>query len=151
MFVEFLRALAESLGYIFHYGRSDFNNLFETESDDDPNTYLFLDPVTRAPVFSQDSGLLTNYWTYTGKFLLLSKSDLDQEYDQQTGIRPESEGKWSQNIHPKVEVALKTLTKNISCSEDQQINRWLVMDVINLFDENMDGVMVEFEIRFEEK
>jgi hypothetical protein len=149
MFVEFLRTLAAALGYTFHYGRSDFQNLFSAIAEDDPNIYLFLDPIVRLPELSPSTGLRTGYTLIRGKMMLLSKSDLDEEYDAQTGNRPLDEGKWRKNIKPKVEAASGALLDRIACTEDQEIKKWTVMDVINMFDDNMDGVLIDFEIRWE--
>lgn len=154
MFVEFLRTLAESLGYVFHYGRHDYQNLFETDPDGeeiDPNVYFMLDPIKRIPVLSASTSLRTSKTRYVGKFLLISKSDLDEEYDAQTQRRSVDDGKWRKNISPKVEAALGTLLDRITCTEDQTINKWEVLDVINMLDENMDGVLIDFEITYEDK
>lgn len=151
MFVEFLRLVAQELGYIFQYGRRDFQNLFEAIAEDDPNVYLFLDPVTREPVLSQNTSLPTTYYIFSGNMMLLSKAALDQEYDENTGVRPSSEGKWTQNINPKVQASLGPLLNQIACIKDQRIERWVIRDVVNLFDQNMDGVVIEFRIRYEDR
>ena len=133
--VEKFRTIAESFNWGFDYGRKDFHNLID---EDDSRWHFFLDPV------SEDSNEETA--TYEGYFMVLSQSDLDQNYDSQKNSLPE-DGKWRQNILPKKEFLKKDFRKQLYCLGDFEILRYKMTDVINFFDNNMDGVLVSFLIR----
>ena len=142
--VERLRIISEGLGWAFHYGRRDFQNLVEAE--DVVKNYFFLDPVTRTPLYS-DSGLPIGEVEYEGHFMLLTKSDLDQEYDKQTGERNIGEGKWHKHIKPKLDSLLGGFESALICVGDLQIIRLSITDAINVFDENLDGLLVNYKIK----
>ncbi len=150
--VERLRIITEGndenngLGWRFYYGRRDFQNLVETESEDDTKNYFFLDPVNRSPLYS-DSGLPIGEVEYTGHFMVLTKSDLDQEYDQQTGEQDADEGKWRKHIKPKLDALFIEFENAITCVDDLQIIRLNITDAINVFDENLDGILVNYKIK----
>ena len=145
--VEQLRTITEGLGWKFYYGRRDFQNLVEAESEDDIKNYFFLDPVNRNPLYSDSSGLPTGEVEYTGYFMVLTKSDLDQEYDQQTGERETDEGKWREHIKPKLDALFNDFENAIMCVDDLQIIRLSVTDAINVFNETLDGITVNYKIK----
>lgn len=136
--VEKLRIISESFGWVFNYGRRDFGNLVEADDEQDPKWYFFLDPVIRTPE--------SNTIIYEGYFMLLSKSDLDQTYDGQkeTDI---NDGKWRVHIKPKLELIINEFTNQLTCAGDYEILHQKITDVINYFDENFDGVLVNFKIK----
>jgi len=136
--VEKLRITSESLGWVFNYGRRDFGNLVEAENENDNKWYFFLDPVTRTHE--------SNTIIYNGYYMLLSKSDLDQLYDGQNENNIE-EGKWKMNIKPKLDFLNGSFEKLLTCDGTFEIIQQSVTDVINYFDENFDGVLVNFKIK----
>lgn len=135
--VEIFREKTESLGWVFRYGRSDFQNLNETESETDPKWYFFLDPITTDNSNSQKQ-------ITSGHFMLLSKSDIDQNYDATTNA-DENEGKFRKNILPKKLFLQNEFRDLLECG-DLEINRSSMTDIINFFDDNLDGVLVAFTI-----
>ena len=135
--VEIFREKTESLGWVFRYGRSDFHNLNETESETDPKWYFFLDPITTDNSNSQKQ-------ITSGHFMLLSKSDIDQNYDTTTNA-DENEGKFRNNILPKKLFLQNEFRDLLECG-DLEINRSSMTDIINFFDDNLDGVLVAFTI-----
>ena len=152
--VEKLREITEGvkgddnkngLGWKFYYGRRDFQNLVETESENDATYYFYLDPITRSPIYSK-AGLPTDETEYEGRFMLLTKSDLDQEYDAQTDERTKEKGKWLTHIKPKLEKVFGEFERKLVC-DDIEIQRMSTTDVINMFDENMDGILVNFKFK----
>lgn len=143
--VEKLREITESLLWKFYYGRRDFQNLVETESENDATYYFYLDPVTRNPIYS-NAGLPTGETEFEGRFMLLTKSDLDQEYDNQKEVLAKEEGKWLTHIKPKIVSVFSVFEAKLVC-EDIEIQRMQTIDVINMFDENMDGILVNFKFK----
>lgn len=141
--VEVLRTKIESLEWVFNYGRADFQNLVETESENDPKWYFFLDPITTD---NSNPSIVVN----TGHFMILSKSDLDQKYDGDNDPDLEdpdlNDGKFKLNILPKKTYLKNDFRKLIECSGDIEINKMVTTDIINFFDDNLDGVLVAFTI-----
>ncbi|SNA77383.1 hypothetical protein [Flavobacterium psychrophilum] len=136
--VEVLRTKTESIGWVFHYGRSDFQNLVETESDNDLKWYFFLDPISADN--SNSSSVVS-----TGFFMVLSKSDLDQVYDGQQEVNP-NDGKFRKNILPKKQYLKNEFRNLLECGGDLELTKLVMTDVINFFDDNLDGVLVHFSI-----
>ncbi len=139
--VDKLREITKGLGWQFYYGRRDFQNLIETESENDNTNYFFLDPVRRSPEYSNDSGMPTGEIYYTGYFMVLTKSDLDQTYDNQDS------DKWTKHIKPKLDKAFQEFQNNLICVDELQIVRFDVTDAINVFSENFDGILVNYKIK----
>ena len=144
--VEQLRTITEGLGWEFHYGRRDFQNLVRTKGADDQTIYFFLDPVTRAPEYSADSGFKTGATTYTGRFLIVTKSKLDEVYDKQKN-QDVAIGKWRKHIEPKLKQHFGKLENAIICEDDLQIVSTSILDAINVFGENVDGILVNYNIK----
>ncbi|MCB0515186.1 MAG: hypothetical protein KDD49_03875 [Bacteroidetes bacterium] len=144
--VERLREIVEGLGWVFHYGRQDFQNLVEASAEDDPLWYFFLSPVTTTYDYSVGGGFRSGE-QYEGYFMILTKSDIDQEYDAQTGERTIDEGKWRQHILPKLQEIAGSFEKEIICSPDLILVYLRIIDAINQFDTNFDGIAVNFKIR----
>lgn len=142
--VEQLRIIVEDLGWKFHYGRRDFQNLIETESENDLTPQFLLDPVRRTPNYS-DAGLPTGTVDFEGYFILLTKSDIDEEYDNQKEINGVENGKWHKHIKPKIDEQFRMFENRLLCIDELQIVRMSVTDVINVFDENMDGILINYK------
>lgn len=134
--VNKFREIAESFEWVFDYGRKDFHNL--VNPDESGKWYFFLDPIT------DDSNNETS--TFEGYFMVLSVSDLDQNYDSQKDTLPE-DGKYIQNIKPKKEFLKGKFKDQIECDGKFEVLRFRITDVINFFDGNMDGVLVNFQIK----
>jgi hypothetical protein len=143
--VEKLRAITTGLGWIFHYGRRDFQNLVETDDELDAKCYFFLDPVSRKKKYSA-SGTFSGETDYSGYFMLLTKSDLDEIYDGQKDQNL-NDGKWLKHIEPKITALMSSFDEAIVCDDDLQMVFSDITDVINVFDENLDGILVNFTIK----
>jgi hypothetical protein len=126
---EFLKAIAEANDWVFEYARTDFQNLADIEYD---KVHLFVDPISTESKFS-DSGSET--LTYSGKFMLLLSSDVDEEYQD----------KYEQHIKPLFAGAGALLKDAFACS-DYQLNLYKSLEVINLFDQNFDGLLITYSI-----
>lgn len=131
--VEIFRNTTEALGWVFQYGRSDFHNLTETDGQDDSKWYFFLDPITTDNSNSQKL-------VSSGHFMLLSKSDIDENYDGSG-----NDGKFKSNILPKKLYLQNEFRDLLECG-NLEINRSSMTDIINFFDDNLDGVLIAFTI-----
>ncbi len=134
--VEKFREISQGFNWGFDYGRKDFHNLID---EDDSRWHLFLDPVTDE---SNDETM-----TFEGYFMLLSTSDYDQNYDSQKDTLPE-DGKWLQNIKPKKDFLKSEFKKVLGCDGRWEVLRFRITEIINFFDNNMDGVLVNFSIKY---
>lgn len=135
---EIFQAIATSLGWNFDYGRKDFHNWREVVPGDMEN-YLFVDPIIRKPVYGQGGGLTSR--TYSGHFMILRNSDLDEEYDDTAG----ADGKYQLYIEPLIqEVETGVFWFEINCTYDLLIE-WEITEIINVFSENYDGILVKYK------
>tara|TARA_R110002167_G_scaffold81296_2_gene222667 strand:+ start:3685 stop:4110 length:426 start_codon:yes stop_codon:yes gene_type:complete len=132
---ERIEAACTTLGYEFDYGRADFQNL---NSNLDVNkTYLMLDPIRRK-VVRGGTGSVRGY-VYRGHFMLLRKSSLDEVY---SGAE---DAKYEKHISP-LYTALDALDLNLlGCSLDYQ-TEFESTEIVNVFSENMDGLVVNYTI-----
>lgn len=128
---DFFKNISESNGWFFEYGRSDYQNLFD-EPLSDGTICLFVDPIITDSNFS-DVGTETK--SYSGKFMMLFSSDLDEIYSD----------KYNDYIKPLIDGALQTLKNELVCT-DYDINKFQVLEAINLFDYNLDGVLVNYSV-----
>ena len=128
---EFLKYIALKNNWIFNYARSDYQNLLHDVEED--KTYLFLDPVQIQHSF--DEFQEPEVKTYNGTFLILQSSDFDGDYDE----------KYLKHIKPLIDNHLKVIQKEFSCSQ-YTVNQWNTTEIINLFDQNLDGILVNYSV-----
>jgi len=127
---EFLNNIALLNDWVFEYSRSDYQNLFDEM--DNNKIHLFIDPIIIDSAFS-DSGNETK--TYSGKFMLLLSSDVDEDYST----------KYSTYIKPLIDNGTQIIKDDLMCTEFQ-INKFQTVEVINLFDKNLDGILINYSI-----
>lgn len=128
-------ALAQTPAWRFRHARRDYANIHDVlafvgdqvESFADNETAIFLDPVTTS---KEADGI-----RYTGNFMILTKSDLDMDY----------ETKYATYVKPALDIAHGTLWNKLRCDFD--FTTWSVVEVINVFDFNADGVNVQFNVK----
>lgn len=128
---DFFKDAAESNGWVFEYGRSDYQNLYNQEISGG-TVHLFVDPIVIDSSFS-DAG--NESQTYSGKFMMLLSSDVDEQYQD----------KYNDYIKPLINTSLQNFKDELVCGE-MTINKFQMMEVINLFDYNLDGVLVTYSI-----
>ena len=129
-------SVAISYGWEFVHARRDYQNLIdatnfiadELEGYSIGETVLFLDPVTRN---GESDGI-----RYQGNFMVLTKSDLDDSYDQ----------KYEKYIEPIIPIVLENFKNKIRC-EFPEITSWKSIEVVNVFDFNADGLSVSFNVK----
>ena len=122
----------------FDYGRKDYQNLNDFESDAalPENTHMLLDPVVINEKRNTETGALEST-TYTGAFLFCVKAEYDTLYTE----------KFEQYIKPlKAKIDTIISVSLNSCSDYEVIN-WKMTEGIDLFDTNVSGYIVEFEVK----
>ena len=55
-----------------------------------------------------------------------------------------AEGKWQKHIKPKLDGLFADFEKALTCVDNLQIIRMSITDAVNVFDENLDGILVNF-------
>lgn len=129
-------ALALANGWRFVHARRDYQNLTDALAfvNDSVGGYglgetiFFLDPVIC-------DGTTTDGISYSGNFMVLTKSDMDDTY----------ENKYTKYIEPLKEVLFGSFKNNLRCSFE--IKQWRAIEVINVFDINADGLSIQFNIK----
>ena len=129
-----LEEFATSKGWTFVPARRDHQNLqnvtdwihSETQDHDTGQTFIFLDPVVRVPT--------TSGVRYSGNFMVLTNADIDMTYQQ----------KFEAYIQPRLSQIGHELWNIIRCEYD--ITTFRIIEVINQFDFNADGVSVSFDM-----
>lgn len=134
-----LKNIAIQNNWHFEYGRADFHNLYDAESK--AAVHVFLDPVQTRQAFSPLGAKLSD--TYSGRFMLLQQSHPDEAYHNNTGT-----GRYEKTIKPLVEQTLPVIQDRLACL-DYEILEWNTTEVINMFDFNADGVIVQFSLKQE--
>lgn len=135
---EILKALATSESWVFTYGRTDFQNLFEAAEQKNVS-HLFLDPVKIRDIHNDTGG--TEQKVYSGSFMILLSSDIDEkDYDE----------RYQKYIKPIVSGDLETIKEELVCNQEARIDLWQTTEVINIFDYNFDGVIVNYEITIDQ-
>lgn len=125
---DFFKNIATANNWGFEYSRADYQNLIGDIENN--KVYLFVDPITIDSKFSDTNN---ETFTYSGKFMLLLSSDVDEEYSD----------KYNDYLKPLFNDNLKALKDELGCS-DYQINSFRIMEIINLFDENLDGLLINY-------
>lgn len=129
---DFFKNIAEENDWGFEYARQDYLNLYDDVEAG--KIYLFVDPVTTDSKFS-DLGNET--LTYSGKLFLVMSSDVDEEYSD----------KYSQYIKPLFDDARNLIIGAFACSQ-YEVNSFKTTEVINLFDQNLDGLLINYSATY---
>lgn len=139
--VDVLEGYCNELDWVFSYGNSANNNLLMDVKEN--KVYLILDPVRTTEGISANGG--DGVVNFSGSFMLIIKSNLDNVYHNQLDV-PRTEGKYVKNIQPLKE-HLNALKGLIDCSNLERAN-WSVIDAIDIFDENMDGIIITYSLNY---
>lgn len=137
--VEVFEDKSTDLGWTFSYGNKANQNLIQGDLVAD-KVYFLLDPVKRRRAFSEYGG--TGDTAFSGSFLLLRASTIDQQYYEGQGTE---KGKYKENIKPLLQTEIVKLEDVLNC-EDYKINEWSIIDVVDVFDFNADGIIVTYNI-----
>lgn len=140
MMIEKFKQIAHLNDWYFDYGRADFHNLNKIPNPAD--YFLFLDPIEEDITFDPDTDQMQNT-IYSGRLMLLMPSDFDRVYNDQHE-NTENQGKYEKYIK-KCKHQISNISKELCNQYD--ILQWKIIEVINLYDENFDGVLLNFKIR----
>lgn len=132
---EAFKSFADDQGWSFVYARRDYQNLHDSanfitdalEGVGIGETVLFLDPLRRA---KGESGT-----DEAGFMMILTKSNHDQTYEERFDLY----------IDPLINIVMNTFYNKLRCSFD--INEWRSTEVINMFDWNADGLLINFSTK----
>ncbi len=130
---EILKAIAAANGWSYLYGRTDFQNLFN--EDTEQKVCMFVDPITLSDVMN-DAGV-TEQVKNTGNFMLLLSSDLD-EIDYYT--------RYETYIKPLITIAMQAVKDALRCNDSVIVKKLETTEVINMLDNNGDGIICSFEV-----
>jgi hypothetical protein len=125
---EFLKELANDNDWQFVYGRDDYQNLTELETN---QLGLFVDPITFDSKFSDYGEEYQK--SYSVSMMLLVNSDVDEDY----------QFKYDNHIQPLIESQLVTIKEAFACS-NFSITSWRTIELINYLDNNYDGLIITF-------
>lgn len=137
MIKEILEAKALADGYPFTHARKDFQNLFD-DLENDGIPHVFLDPVILDDKHD-DQGTVEAI-TNSGSFMLLVSSDLDEVSYKY---------RYDNYIKRMIDVIAPDVKSYIKCNSNVTFNTWRITEVINLMDQNFDGIIIEYNIDFE--
>jgi len=119
--------------FAFTYARKDFANLYNEVVSETP--HIFLDPVIIDTTFSEFNTVES--YTYSGTFMLVVSSDIDvEDYDT----------RYQTYIKPLLDESLVTIKNALVCSYPVTYNTWRTQEIINIFDYNLDGIIVTYNI-----
>jgi hypothetical protein len=127
---DFLQTLAADNDWFFEYSRTDYQNLYDGMEYN--KVHLFVDPITIDSKFS-DSGFEIK--TFSGKLMILLSSNVDESYTD----------KYNTYIKPIMEQSVEAFKSSLNCS-DFIINKFQSTEIINLFDVNLDGLIINYNI-----
>lgn len=131
---DLLESIAESNEWVFKYARSDFQNLFD-EIEQKDVIHIFLDPVEISK--NKDEYGTTETIVYSGSFMMLYSSSYDEgSYD----IR------YKKYIKPIIDLEIEKIEDSLSCESGLRIDGWRLIEVINILDYNLDGLIVTFQV-----
>lgn len=133
---EILRNIAQVQGWSYLYGRSDFQNLFDSDTQD---VTMFVDPIEVEDEFNEAG--VTEKTIHSGNFMLLFSSDIDEvDYDT----------RYQNYIKPLISSAMSEIKKALQCNNNVMIQRWKIVEVINMLDNNGDGIICTFQVAINE-
>lgn len=126
---ELLKQVALDNGWTFIYGRKDYTNLFSSTNPGEQ--IMVVEPVRETPTFDPYGGLEST--NYSGVFYLLTASLMDESYDY----------KYQTYIKPAKPLVL-AIAEQLGC--EYEITSISTTEVINVLDENMDGLHISYSI-----
>lgn len=143
--IDWIEQAVETLGWVFSYGNKANQNLLMSDMVDD-RKYFLLDPVRTTEGVSEMGG--DGEQTFSGSFMLLVKSDLDNVYHNQSELQDKNDGKYNKNIKP-LKTELKAFKDVVDCS-DYTRESWEIVDIVDALDINADGLLVTFTLKLTE-
>lgn len=144
--VEILENYCQLKNIHFVYGRKPSLNLLDNSSKLENNkVYLMLEPFNR-DIELTNVGVPKSY-LFGGTFFLVVNSNLDMPIYNEKSNNKEN-AKYILNVKPLLELS-KEIASEISCN-GLEILKFSSIDVYDIFDQNKDGILVNFSIRSNE-
>ena len=143
-FVRILQDYATAKGWIYSYGRkSNLNLLSSSTALENDKVYLLHEPSPRKPEQNATGSGVKSY-LFSGYFFLMVKSEKDMPYFTEMH-NPEERSKYVLYIEPLL-AEWQILTNLLMCQGLEVLN-FEASDVIDLVDENRDGILVNYQVR----
>lgn len=134
---DILEQFCNDNNFPFVYARRDFANLYD-EIEQKLIPHFFLDPVV-IESSENDMGVTENE-THSGSFMILVSSDIDElSYND----------RYQKYIKPLIATSTDSLKDFLRCNFNLTINQWRTVEVINVFDYNFDGIIVNYNVTIE--
>lgn len=128
----------------FHYGDYASHNLIDLVEPDEEvserNVHIFLLPYQVEDIFGT-TGFYSHRNIFRGDLLVLVKSNLDE-----SNWEKYYNEKFDHNISGLENFVRETFRPEIINCE-LEISRWSYQQIINIFDVNMDGLLITYEVR----
>lgn len=135
--VTIMRDAAEAQGFEFHYGDKNVLNLLNSDLDTEKIYFLLLSPIKQR---REESSWGNGKASAKGSFMLVQKSNLDNTVYREKG-QDETTGKYELHIKPMY-AALDLFDDSMNCGP-MTYRREDAIDAYNLFDFNVDGLIIE--------
>lgn len=139
MIVDYTEQLAATMGVIYQYGASHWQNLIDAEDDTDlpfknKTKYLLF-------LWHDEDDILNQYGaceghTFTGELLLMVRSKISDE---------SQETKYQDAVKHLKSVANEVRDQYLDC-DGYWVKQWKKIEVYDEFDTNMDGLKIRFTI-----
>jgi hypothetical protein len=143
-FVRILQAYAINMGWIYSYGRKSNLNLLAAKTVlENEKVYLLHEPSPRKPE-KNATGTGIKSILFTGNFFLMVKSENDMPYFNEVN-NDEARSKYVLYIEPLLELYMQMM-RSFMC-DDMEVLVFEAIDVVNIFDENRDGILITYQIR----
>ncbi len=139
--VDYIETEVEKLGWVFSYGNKANQNLLVSTLTEG-EIYFLLDPVKESDIGVSEFGGEGEI-EYSGTFMILVKSDLDNVYHAQQG-QDKEKGRYNKNIKP-LKTSVNLFKDVIDCS-DYKRELWEKIEVINELDVNFDGLIITYKL-----
>jgi len=142
--LEIFKQFASDKGYVFLYARKDYQNLFNgkhtiEETEDEQllgDINLFMDPPKWSLIFEKGNPKPIGK-KYRGAIFINVNSDIDEV---------DYEYRHEKYIKPLEAVLTEDLTISLNCENDLQINSLEGYSDINIFYQNLDGIVFTYDI-----
>ncbi|WP_067151027.1 hypothetical protein [Pseudotamlana agarivorans] len=118
--------------WIFQYARQDFQNLYD--SDELTKVHLLVDPIKILTNFDDYGGAEST--DYSGSFMLVKSSDIDEDYDTH----------YQNYIKPIINDSTDIIKNYVKCETNFTLVSWSTIEIINALDYNFSGVIVNYTI-----
>lgn len=144
--VEILHNYCEANNIEFVYGRKSSLNLLDNRNKlQDSKIYLMAEPPTRTPLFT-NIGKIKGY-SFKGAFFLVKNSNIDMPIYNEVANYVER-SKYMLNVKPLL-ATHKSFLDYLSCT-DIEVKQCDAIDVYDIFDQNKDGLLVQYIINSNE-